>query len=76
MERDKEVFRAMNRYRELMDLFPLSVQKLLVSMHGDKHRVVNECTAEEIHAYCDKMQEALDAEERRLYNLYKDFLTK
>jgi hypothetical protein len=66
----------MNRYRELMDLFPLSVQKLLVSMHGDKHRVVNECTAEEIHAYCDKMQEALDAEEKRLYDLYEKVLTK
>lgn len=76
MERSKELFMAMARYRDLMDKFPLSVQKLLVTVHGDKHRLVNECTAEEIHAYCDKMQEALDAEERRLYDLYKDFLTK
>lgn len=74
MDETKEIFRAMSRYRELMALFPLSVQKLIVSKHGDKHRVVNECTAEEIHAYCDKMQEALDAEEKRLYDVYEKFL--
>lgn len=74
MNKTREIFTAMNRYRELMTLFPLSVQKLIVSKHGDKHRVVNECTAEEIHAYCDKMQEALDAEEKRLYELYEKFL--
>ena len=74
MNKSREIFIAMSRYRELMDKFPLSVQKLLVSMHGDKHRLVNECTAEEIHAYCDKMQEALDAEERRLYELYEKYL--
>ena len=74
MNKTREIFTAMNRYRELMELFPLSVQKLIVSKHGDKHRVVNECTVEEIHAYCDKMQEALDAEEKRLYDLYEKFL--
>jgi len=74
MDETKEIFRAMSRYRDLMALFPLSVQKLIVSKHGDKHRIVNECTVEEIHAYCDKMQEALDAEEKRLYDVYEKFL--
>jgi hypothetical protein len=76
MEKSKPPFMAMARYRDLMDKFPLSVQKLLVSMHGDKHRVINECNAEEIHAYCDKMQEALDVEEKRLYDLYEKVLIK
>jgi hypothetical protein len=76
MDKTREMFMAMSRYRDLMELFPLSVQKLLVSMHGDKHELVNKNTAEEIHDHCDKMQEALDAEEKRLYDLYKDFLTK
>ena len=76
MEKSKPPFMAMARYRDLMDKFPLSVQKLLVTMHGDKHRIINESTAEEIHAYCDKMQEALDKEEKRLYDLYEKVLTK
>jgi hypothetical protein len=75
MNKTREMFIAMSRYRDLMELFPLSVQKLLISIHGDKHELVNKNTAEEIHVYCDKMQEALDTEERRLYDLYKDILT-
>ena len=71
---ENKIFHAMNRYRNLYEKFPLSVQKLLVEKYGDRYKMVDTYTEDQIYEICDRMEKALAQEEKRLYELYKDVL--
>jgi hypothetical protein len=61
------------RYRDLMDKFPPSVQNIIVEKYGDRHTMKKK-SLEELQAICDKLKAALEVEEERLYNVYKDLV--
>ena len=69
---ENKIFHAMNRYRNLYEKFPLSVQKLLVEKYGDRYKFMSTYTEDQIYEICDRMEKALKLEEQRLYDLYKD----
>jgi len=61
------------RYRDLMDKFPPSVQDLIVEKYGDRH-IMKKKSLEELTAICDKLKAALAVEEERLFNVYKNLV--
>ena len=68
-----QIINTNQRYRDLMDKFPASVQNIIVKKYGDRYEMKKK-SLEELQAICDKLKAALSVEEERLYNVYKDLV--
>lgn len=65
-----QLINANQRYRDLLDKFPPSVQAIIVEKYGDRHTMKKK-PLEELTTICDTLKAALAVEEERLFNVYK-----
>jgi hypothetical protein len=73
-QKQLEQSEAKRRLHELFNRFPLNVQGLILTKYSGIFNYYNEVDEQTIHNMCDNLQAALDVEDARLYEVYKDLI--